>query len=394
MPKITNLVFQGGSVKGSAYEGVIEALGEVNLKYIRRVGGTSAGAITAAVLAMGCSPERIHELSNSLDFRNLLDDNLGNIPTQSKVLDAVSKSEAGKHFFWSKIPAKPIKKPLVYRMYQHKGIYEGEFVRNWIENMIREQVQILTQGQYDGIYLTFDELHELTKEFPGVFRDLSVVGANLTSGEKTVFSYNNPETKDVIISDAIRISMSIPYLFKPHHIYYKVDAERKVETGRDFWSDGGIYDNYPIDIFDDNAFISEGDEPLKQADNGRFYNPQTLGFRLVSGERKAYFEGTHADKKNVKIADGIHKTLKKMLIPTNSVEQEVFYSQPENKERTVYIDHLNISTLAFNLSPKQREDLKLSGWKATHDYLMKYFPELSPHEVTPNEKETSSSYSL
>jgi NTE family protein len=375
MPKITNIVFQGGSVKGAAYEGAIEALGEVSLNDIRRVGGTSAGAITAAALAMGCNLERIHELSSSLDFRDLLDDKRGNISTQSKLLKAVSKHEEGKPFFWSKIPVKPIKIPLAYRMHQDKGIYEGEFARNWIENMIREQVRIVTEGKYDGTYLTFGELHELTNQFPGIFRDLFVVGANVTRGEKMIFSYNNPETKDVIISDAIRISMSIPYLFKPHHMYYKVDGQRVIETSRDFWTDGGVYDNYPIDIFDDPAFISEDEEPLKQADNGRMYNPQTLGFRLVSGEKKAYFEGTHPDKNNAKVAEKIHK-LKKMLIPTNSAEQEAFYSHSENKERTVYIDHLNVSTLAFNLSDKQREELKHSGWLATHDYLVKHVPDL------------------
>lgn len=390
MPKITNWVFQGGSVKGAAYEGAVKTLAEYfNLRDIRRVGGTSAGAITAAVLAMGCDIARIDELSSTFDFRDVLDDKSGGIPTQAKVLKSIGKMDEGKPVFWSKIPAKSVKIVLASRLLNEKGIYEGEYIRNWIENMIREQVKIQTNGEYDGTYLTFSELHQLTEKFPGIFRDLFVVGANLTTGEKMVFSYNNPETADVIISDAVRISMSIPYVFKPHHIYYKVDGQRVVETGRDFWTDGGVYDNFPIDIFDNKAFISEGDEPLQQAEDGRFYNPQTLGFRLVSGERKAYFDGTHTDKEDVGIADGI-LAFTRSVITTNFALQEAFYSREENKSRTVFIDHLNVSTLAFNLSEKQRDDLKHSGSQATHDYLSKHFPELVTHEVVINEQETYS----
>lgn len=356
---------------------------------IRRVGGTSAGAITAVVIALGCDVERIDDLSSTLNFRDVLDDKGWRTPTQSLVLKSVGKIDEGSHWFWAKVPVKPVKIPLALRLLQDKGVYEGDYARNWIENMIREQVRILTNGAYDGTYLTFAGLHELTEKFPGVFRDLFVVGANLTTGKKIVFSYNNPETHDVVISDAVRISMSIPYLFKPHHIHYKVHGQRLVETARDFLTDGGVYDNYPIDMFDDSFFISEGDEPLQQADNGRFYNPQTLGFRLVSAGKKAYFDGTYTDQNEAKMSEDI-KSFTNSVIKTNFALQEAFYSRPENVARTVYIDHLNVSTLAFDLSDEQRENLKQSGTQATHDYLDKHFPNFPKHEPA----ESSSSYSL
>lgn len=302
-----------------------------------------------------------------------MDDKQGSIPTQSKVLKSVGKIDDGKPLFWAKIPAKPVKIPLAQRLLQDTGIYEGEYLRNWLEDMIQEQVKMLTNGEHDGTNLTFGELHELAEKYPGVFRDLFVVGANLTTGEKMVFSYKNPDAADVIISDAVRISMSIPYLFKPHHIYYKIDGKRVVETGRDLWTDGGIYDNYPIDLFDDEDFISEDDEPLQQAEDGRFYNPQTLGFRLVSGEKKAYFEGITTDKFEEKVAQDI-KAFTQAIAKTNFALQEAFYSRPENVERTVYIDHLDVSTFAFNLSEKQLEELMQSGQEATQDYLAKHFP--------------------
>lgn len=49
-----NLVFEGGGVKGIAYCGALGVLDERGiLSWIRRVGGASAGAINATILALG-----------------------------------------------------------------------------------------------------------------------------------------------------------------------------------------------------------------------------------------------------------------------------------------------------------------------------------------------------
>jgi NTE family protein len=382
MPKkITATVFQGGSVKGAAYLG---ALRKLPLNDIKRVAGTSAGSITACLLAMGCDNDRIEELLPTFVFRSVLDDKKGSIPTQSKVLKSVGKIDEGKPVFWGKIPAKPVKIPIACRLLKDNGIYEGEYIRNWIENMIQEQVKIITNGTVDGTNLTFAELHELAIKYPGVFRDLFIVGSNLTTGEAVTFGYNNPDYEDVIISDAVRISMSIPYLFKPHHIYHKIDGERLVGTGVNLWTDGGVYNNYPINCFDSEEFIDEGDEPLQQAEDGTFYNPQVVGFRLVSAGQKGYFEGRH-DKTHAKEAEKIVSFTQK-IAGANFALQEQIYAKPENIARTVYIDHLNISTLAFNLSEEAIGDLIKSGKKATKDYLAKFYAdEIHVHDEREKE---------
>lgn len=193
-----------------------------------------------------------------------------------------------------------------------------------------------------------------------------LIGSNFTSGKKIQFSYENADTKDVIISDAIRISMSIPLLFKPHHIYYKENNERLVEATRDKWVDGGVYDNYPIDCFDAPQYTKSG--ALTVSDDGkRLYNPETLGFRLVSKEQKDYLEGVGEEPEN-----SLDNLLKygKALMHTRVDLQEERYSYPENIKRTVYIDHKGINTLEFNLSESQQQELILSGKEATTNYLL------------------------
>ena len=49
-----NLVFEGGGVKGIAYAGALKELEKKGLlTSLQRVAGTSAGAITATLLAVG-----------------------------------------------------------------------------------------------------------------------------------------------------------------------------------------------------------------------------------------------------------------------------------------------------------------------------------------------------
>lgn len=370
MPKkITNLVFQGGSVKGVAYVGVLQSLEEngIDMTAVKRVGGTSAGAITACALALGCNAHRAEHLLKKFDFQAVLDERKDSIHTRSKVLESVEKHVQDKSPFFSKIPVKPVIPVLAYRMNEQQGIYEGEYIREWAEQLIQDQVREITNGKQSGEYLTFEELHQLTLDYPGKFRDLSLIGSNFTTGKKMLFDWENPNTKDVIISDAIRISMSIPLLFKPHHIYYKENNERLVDATRDLWVDGGVYDNYPIDCFDLPRYTTTGALSVSD-DEKRLYNPETLGFRLVSKEYKDYLEGVGEEPKHS--LDNLFKYTNK-LFRTRVDLQEERYTYPENIKRTVFIDHKGINGIEFNLSESKQQELILSGKEATKNYLQK-----------------------
>src|SRR5271155_223740 len=80
--EIENLVFQGGGVRGIAYLGAIQALCDeklpkhqrLNLEKIKRVGGTSAGAMTAFHIALGKNLSELNALRGLDFFNDLLDD--------------------------------------------------------------------------------------------------------------------------------------------------------------------------------------------------------------------------------------------------------------------------------------------------------------------------------
>ena len=74
MQEITNLVFEGGGVKGIAYAGAIQVLEQQGmLSKIQGVAGTSAGAITACLLSLRYSAADIKVLIGQVDFGTFAD---------------------------------------------------------------------------------------------------------------------------------------------------------------------------------------------------------------------------------------------------------------------------------------------------------------------------------
>jgi NTE family protein len=188
---ITNLVFEGGGVKGVAYCGALHELeGHGILPGITSVAGTSAGAITAALVAAGCTPEELTAAMLDLDFH---------------------KFEDGME----------IEGPV--RVVEHYGWYRGQAFLKWMQGQI--------EGKLGSPDATFEDLST------GRRVDLRVVATNLATRTAQVFSVATTPT--VPIAEAVRMSMSIPLFFEA------VTFNGAVHV------DGGAVWNYPIEMFDD-----------------------------------------------------------------------------------------------------------------------------------------------
>src|SRR5947208_12131217 len=71
---VRNLVFQGGGVKGIAYVGVLDALERAGvLSTVTHVAGTSAGAITAALVACGATAADLADALTHTSFASFAD---------------------------------------------------------------------------------------------------------------------------------------------------------------------------------------------------------------------------------------------------------------------------------------------------------------------------------
>ena len=322
-----NLVFEGGGVKGIAYVGALRELGKKKiLPDIERVGGASAGAINAVLLALGYSLPEMERILSTLDFKSFMDDTWGVVRDTKRLI---------KKYGW----------------------YKGDFFREWIGDLIQKKT--------GNRYSTFNDLHK------GGSLDLYVVGVNLSTGFAEVFS--NEHTPRERVADAVRVSMSIPLFF----------AAIRDDRG-DVFVDGGLLANYPVKLFDREKYIDqpgrkayarqtdyyEADNKLKPESSSPYvYNKQTLGFRLDSRQEIAMFrDGAEPPHRQIDHFFGYTVALFEGI--WNAQNNEHLHN--DDWHRTIYIDTIGVNTTDFDLSDAKKKALVQEGVKGVREYFAWY----------------------
>jgi NTE family protein len=322
-----NLVFEGGGVKGIAYIGAMQVLKEKGvLDNIKRVGGTSAGAINATMFALGYDIAEQRRILKKMDFNNFMDDSWGMMRDTERLVEK---------FGW----------------------YKGDFFHDWISGLINKKLR--------SPNATFRDLQAAGR--PALY----VYGTNLSTRFGEVFSVEHTPTTR--IADAVRISMSIPLFFA---------AFRNIRN--DVYVDGGLLNNFPVKLFDRDKYIDEADRakmgvetPYYQEENSQFlkkhptasryvYNKQTLGFRLDSKQEIGVFRDG-AEPQHANIADFFDYI--KALIGTVLESQGNGHLHSDDWQRTIYIDTLGVGTTDFDLSETMKTKLEQSGRSGANVYF-------------------------
>ncbi|CAN5351621.1 hypothetical protein BH09BAC5_BH09BAC5_11610 [soil metagenome] len=211
-----NLVFEGGGVKGIAYGGALEIIDTMNLlPRIQRVAGTSAGAINATMLALGYTSAEVSKIIAETNFKDFED---GTLLTE------------------------------VFGITKKYGWYKGDKFKEWIGKYIKAKT-----GNSD---ITFKEL---AAQSPSKgFRQLYIISTNLTQQQAMIFSHEPGHSPDTPVKEAVRMSMSIPLYFQ------------SVMKNNDVWVDGGVSWNYPVNIFDNERYISVPQQHPNLYSNGAY----------------------------------------------------------------------------------------------------------------------------
>jgi NTE family protein len=338
-----NLVFEGGGVKGIAYVGALEVLNEEGiLQNIERVAGTSAGAMVAVLVGLGYTAEEMKDVLWNIKFRNFLDKSWGLIRNTGRLIEDY-------------------------------GWYKGEFFRDLMAGYIKAKTG-------DG-EVTFKDIEKMRQEGKP-FRDIYLIGADLSTGLSKVFSAAT--TPDVKVADAARISMSIPLIFA---------AVKGINGDDHIYVDGGLLENYAIKVFDRKDYVVDEvnarkteyykkiNKKLKEKNiitlerdindvNEFVYNKETLGFRLDANEDINLFLDPNAKPKTKKIDDIISYTT--ALVTTLIDFQNNVHLHSDDWQRTVYIDTLGVSSLDFDISDSRKQKLVESGISHTKAYLEWY----------------------
>ena len=196
------------------------------------------------------------------------------------------------------------------------GLDTGDNLMNWLGNLM------IKKGFDKDI--TFQELYNKTDI------DFQVMATNLNKYCYTKFNYSC--TPNVKVLDAVRMSISIPFVF----------TANKYEG--DIHVDGGLIDNYPINLFADNL------------DN-------VLGFKLIN----------HGELKSHEINEPINDIESYIyhILTCYVVQKEKHTTRlPEYKKCTVYIHTENIThSVNFGLSAIDKTKLIDVGYIAAHNFF-------------------------
>lgn len=197
------LVLSGGGAKGMTHIGIIRALEENNIP-IDYITGTSMGAIIGSLYAMGYSPDDMEALLRSEDFKRWYSGQI--------------EPEYGYYFK------------------QNRPTPEFFNIRFSFKDSLHIKPQILPTSMVNPIQmnLVFVELFaRATAACNGDFNHLFVPFRCIASD---VYNKKPLIMRKGDLGDAVRASMSFPFVFKP------------IEIDSVLAYDGGIYNNFPTDI--------------------------------------------------------------------------------------------------------------------------------------------------
>jgi NTE family protein len=307
-----DLVFEGGGVKGIGLAGAYAAI-EQRKFAPKGVAGTSAGAITAALVAAGYKSAELHEILRALPFERFKDKGWEDrLPGVGKGLSL---------------------------LLEH-GIYEGCFFQEWMAEKLAER-RITKFGQ----------LVDEEAERPENRWRLKVIVSDVTCRRMLVLPQDaehlgiKPEEMD--IAYAVRMSMSIPVFFEPV-------VHKNSETGEDHVIvDGGMLSNFPVWLFDRH----EGDPRWP-----------TFGLLLVEPEpRKPIghrLRGEEFGAKRGSLLDYV-----KSLAQTMMEAHDRLYVEQATYARTIPIPTLGVGTTEFDITPERIRELYESGYGAASEFL-------------------------
>jgi len=304
-----DLVFEGGGVKGIGLAGAYSALCERGVGP-KRVAGTSAGAITAALVAAGYSAEELDEILLTVPFARF------------------------KDTAWEdRVPI--IGHPLSVLL--QRGIYEGGFFREWMRELLAAK-GIRTFSQ-----LADPEATELKDRYR-----LKVIVSDVTHRRLLVLPDDAAslgiEPGDLDVAYAVRMSMSIPIFFEPV-------MHRNPRTGLDHLIvDGGMLSNFPVWLFD----ATKGEPPRWP----------TFGMLLVEADPKVPVAHRVEARESGSIIDYV-----KALASTMMEAHDRLYLEKATFVRTIPIPTLGVSTTEFEITPERIRALYESGRRAAFDFL-------------------------
>lgn len=372
-----DLVFEGGGAKGLVFVGAMQAF-ETAGHTFQRVIGTSAGAITATLLAAEFNAEELLQAINEktadgksrfstfMDIPESFDKEVIENSLTAAILDTVDNP-----FLPDRIE-KPADRRILHTLLQLPvyrnlfsfvelgGWYDGVTFLNWLQEKLNSKGKKLGDA-------TFAEFH---KRRPS--QELTVIAADTDARERLIL--NHRTTPDLPVVWAVRMSMSIPFLWQ-EVVWQK---EWGLYQGRNITGhtivDGGVLSNFAMDL------LVTKDPKIRKVMGPVDDKTQVLGFLIdenivVPGsadfavqekkETKSKQDMMQLDMQQALIVQRITRLIDTI---TNAHDKTIIR---EYQDRVCRLPAQGYGTTEFGMSPIRIDAIVAAGRKTMTDFLQR-----------------------
>lgn len=351
-----DIVMEGGGVLGIALVGFTYVLEQAGIRFLR-VGGASAGAINALLLAGLGSPQEaksekiIKELANLNMFEFVDGDH-----DVRELVDAWVANAGRLRLGW--------KAARVWdNVRDDLGLNPGMVFHDWAKKILKKE----------GISTTQQLLKRMNDLPVGIRRRdglplsepktaLALIAADVSTETKVIFPKMAPlyweKPDEVNPASFVRASMSIPFFFRPYRVENVPQGAAALDRWRELASydqtppevctfiDGGIMSNFPIDIF-------------HRPD--RVPSAPTFGVKLGTDQRKN---------------SGIDEPMELISAIFNSARHCLDYDfivrNPDYRKLVTCIDTDKHNWLNFDMKIEDKVDLFIKGARAANHFLNEF----------------------
>lgn len=315
-PLVTDLVLEGGGIKGIGLVGALQPLAVAGYSF-HRIAGTSAGAVVGAILAAlaqrGEAVSRLDDITRTLDYRRFRD-----------------RGVIGRHLGPFAFLADGLS--VLFEV----GAYEGDYLRDWLAGVLGDL----------GVR-TFGDLRLEDPDDDGAIHHryrLMVTASDVSRRRLCRFPWDygdyGLDPDEQVVADAVKASASTPYVFEP--------VQLEGRHGTSTLVDGGLLSNYPIDAFD-----RLDERPPRWP---------TIGIRL---------DASHLDDPRAEVQRVRGPVRMGVALVATAIEgcQAAHVLDPCNVERSIYVDASALGSFDFSLTNEQEELLLDTGRRAAEEFL-------------------------
>lgn len=294
-----DLVAEGGGVK---IAGLVGAMYSIESKGFEpsHLAGTSAGAIITSLRAAGYTPDELKIIMSQVNFKDFLDN--GGILSSK-----------------------------IWNITVHKGLYKGNKFFQFMEELLADKGVRTFKDLLSDDPADHDD-NKYRWKFKCYAADISLERLITLPDDASLYGI---KPDDLSVALAVRMSMSIPFFFRP----VVLDRSRIV--------DGGVISNFPIWTFDSH------DE-----------SPAWPTFGLLLEEKGGSFKEEPTD-----VGFMPHNMFLAMFRTMMKANDRRFIRPDDFEQRTIKIPTLGVGTIDFDLSTEKKEALFHSGRKAAEEFL-------------------------